>query len=172
MLLEMLAGYRREWLRHDLAAGVSVAAVALPTAIAYAEIVGLDPVVGLNTIDSTGAETLKALAHDRQKFQRTATRAPASGPLADRVCWQAGGKTNARPGTHGEGKRVELTGGVARFSRPVHIFSMRHPQDQNHQHGVVDFVHYAIAANPDSPEVFIAGEFHRSGRLWILTQFL
>jgi high affinity sulfate transporter 1 len=45
--LEVLAGYRREWLRHDLTAGVSVAAVALPTAIAYAEIIGLEPVVGL-----------------------------------------------------------------------------------------------------------------------------
>ena len=45
--LAVVAGYRREWLRHDLTAGVSVAAVALPTAIAYAEIVGLDPVVGL-----------------------------------------------------------------------------------------------------------------------------
>ncbi len=42
-----LAAYRREWLKHDLIAGVSVAAVALPTAIAYAEIIGLEPVVGL-----------------------------------------------------------------------------------------------------------------------------
>jgi high affinity sulfate transporter 1 len=42
-----LANYDRTWLKHDLIAGVSVAAVALPTAIAYAEIVGLDPVVGL-----------------------------------------------------------------------------------------------------------------------------
>ena len=45
--LGVLAGYQREWLRHDLIAGVSVAAVALPTAIAYAEIIGLDPVIGL-----------------------------------------------------------------------------------------------------------------------------
>ncbi len=42
-----LAAYRRDWLRYDLIAGVSVAAVALPTAIAYAQIIGLDPVVGL-----------------------------------------------------------------------------------------------------------------------------
>ena len=39
--------YRREWFPHDLIAGVSVAAVALPTAIAYAQIIGLDPVAGL-----------------------------------------------------------------------------------------------------------------------------
>ena len=45
--LGVLAAYQREWLRHDLIAGVSVAAVALPTAIAYAQIIGLDPVIGL-----------------------------------------------------------------------------------------------------------------------------
>ena len=33
--------------RHDLIAGVSVAAVALPVAVAYAELAGFDPVVGL-----------------------------------------------------------------------------------------------------------------------------
>jgi high affinity sulfate transporter 1 len=44
---EVLATYHRDWLKHDLIAGVSVAAVALPTAIAYAEIIGLEPVVGL-----------------------------------------------------------------------------------------------------------------------------
>ena len=47
--LAALSNYRREWLKHDLVAGVSVAAVALPTAIAYAEIIGLEPVVGLYT---------------------------------------------------------------------------------------------------------------------------
>ena len=45
--LGVLAAYQRDWLKHDLIAGVSVAAVALPTAIAYAEIIGLAPVVGL-----------------------------------------------------------------------------------------------------------------------------
>jgi high affinity sulfate transporter 1 len=45
--LGLLTAYQREWLRHDLIAGVSVAAVALPTAIAYAQIIGLDPVIGL-----------------------------------------------------------------------------------------------------------------------------
>lgn len=45
--LGQLADYQRDWLRHDVTAGVSVAAVALPTAIAYAEIIGLEPVIGL-----------------------------------------------------------------------------------------------------------------------------
>jgi high affinity sulfate transporter 1 len=43
----MLRGYQRAWLRADVAAGLSVAAVALPTAIAYAQLAGFPPVVGL-----------------------------------------------------------------------------------------------------------------------------
>lgn len=39
--------YRREWLRSDLAAGLSVAAVALPVGIAYAQLAGFPPVVGI-----------------------------------------------------------------------------------------------------------------------------
>lgn len=42
-----LRGYRIGWLRFDLLAGLSVAAVALPTAIAYPAIMGLPPQVGL-----------------------------------------------------------------------------------------------------------------------------
>jgi sulfate permease, SulP family len=34
--LAFVLGYQRDWLRHDFVAGLSVAAVALPTAIAYA----------------------------------------------------------------------------------------------------------------------------------------
>jgi high affinity sulfate transporter 1 len=45
--LARLRDYQREWLRSDVAAGVSVAAVAVPTAIAYAELAGFPPVVGL-----------------------------------------------------------------------------------------------------------------------------
>ena len=45
--LRQLLGYRREWLRIDLVAGVSVAAVAVPTAIAYAQLIGFEPIVGL-----------------------------------------------------------------------------------------------------------------------------
>jgi high affinity sulfate transporter 1 len=45
--LEMLRGYRREWLQHDVVAGLSVAAVALPVGIAYAKLAGFPPVVGI-----------------------------------------------------------------------------------------------------------------------------
>ncbi len=45
--LAMLYAYNREDLRHDLRAGVSVAAVAVPVGIAYAQLAGFSPVVGL-----------------------------------------------------------------------------------------------------------------------------
>jgi Sulfate permease family len=45
--LRQLLEYRREWLSIDLVAGVSVAAVAVPTAIAYAQLIGFEPIVGL-----------------------------------------------------------------------------------------------------------------------------
>lgn len=45
--LRQLLEYRREWLGIDLVAGVSVAAVAVPTAIAYAQLIGFEPIVGL-----------------------------------------------------------------------------------------------------------------------------
>jgi MFS superfamily sulfate permease-like transporter len=45
--LAVLRGYKIEWLRYDVAAGLSVAAVALPIAIAYAQLAGFPPVVGL-----------------------------------------------------------------------------------------------------------------------------
>src|SRR5215813_3631589 len=45
--LQQLLDYRREWLPSDLVAGVSVAAVAIPTAIAYAQLIGFEPIVGL-----------------------------------------------------------------------------------------------------------------------------
>ena len=45
--LEQFLAYERSWLRYDIVAGVSVAAVAVPTAIAYAQIMGFDPVIGL-----------------------------------------------------------------------------------------------------------------------------
>src|SRR5215831_6554808 len=47
--LSQLLQYRCAWLRDDLAAGISVAAVAVPTAIAYAQLIGFDPIVGLYT---------------------------------------------------------------------------------------------------------------------------
>jgi SulP family sulfate permease len=46
-IAEQLAAYRSEWLPADILAGLSVAAVALPTAIAYPAIAGLPPQAGL-----------------------------------------------------------------------------------------------------------------------------
>jgi sulfate permease, SulP family len=46
-IVGQLASYRTAWLSADLMAGLSVAAVALPTAIAYPEIAGLPPQAGL-----------------------------------------------------------------------------------------------------------------------------
>ena len=38
--LKLFRTYKREWLSHDMIAGVSVAAVALPIGIAYAQLAG------------------------------------------------------------------------------------------------------------------------------------
>jgi high affinity sulfate transporter 1 len=45
--LPALIGYRRADLPHDLIAGLSVAAVALPVGVAYAQLAGFNPVAGL-----------------------------------------------------------------------------------------------------------------------------
>jgi len=46
-LFGSLRGYRREWARGDLVAGLTVWAVLVPEALAYASIAGVSPVVGL-----------------------------------------------------------------------------------------------------------------------------
>jgi SulP family sulfate permease len=48
--LSTLRGYRRGWLRGDVVAGITVAAYAVPQVMAYAELAGLPPVVGLYAI--------------------------------------------------------------------------------------------------------------------------
>ena len=48
-LLQWLPNYRREWLRLDVVAGVTTAAVVIPKALAYATIAGLPIQVGLYT---------------------------------------------------------------------------------------------------------------------------
>ncbi len=45
--LARLRRYRRSWLRYDVLAGVTVAAYLIPQVMAYAEVAGLPPVVGL-----------------------------------------------------------------------------------------------------------------------------
>ena len=46
-LIETLRTYDRGWLRGDLAAGATVFAVLVPSALAYGELAGLDPVAGI-----------------------------------------------------------------------------------------------------------------------------
>ncbi|WP_310430139.1 sulfate permease [Chamaesiphon sp. VAR_48_metabat_135_sub] len=48
--LRQLLGYQRSWLRGDILAGVTVAAYLIPQCMAYGELVGVPPVVGLWTI--------------------------------------------------------------------------------------------------------------------------
>ncbi|MGL5410001.1 MAG: SulP family inorganic anion transporter, partial [Shewanella sp.] len=45
--LAQLLQYERQWLRDDVRAGLSVAAVALPVASAYAQLTGVNAAVGL-----------------------------------------------------------------------------------------------------------------------------
>ncbi|WP_340611488.1 SulP family inorganic anion transporter [Xenorhabdus bharatensis] len=45
--LESLCNYRKEYFSHDIRAGLSVTAVALPVAIAYAELMGISAIIGL-----------------------------------------------------------------------------------------------------------------------------
>jgi len=45
--LQVVRNYRSEWFSSDLLAGLSVAAVALPIGIAYAQLAGFPPVVGI-----------------------------------------------------------------------------------------------------------------------------
>ncbi len=46
-IVEGLRGYRKEWLGRDMMAGLAIAAVAIPSAIAYPAIAGLPPEVGI-----------------------------------------------------------------------------------------------------------------------------
>ena len=46
-IFSSLSGYRPAWLRDDVAAGLAVAAVGLPSAIAYPAIAGLPPETGI-----------------------------------------------------------------------------------------------------------------------------
>lgn len=49
-VLDWASGYRREWLLPDMLAGLAVWAVMVPESMAYAEIVGVPPIMGLYTI--------------------------------------------------------------------------------------------------------------------------
>jgi MFS superfamily sulfate permease-like transporter len=49
-IAEWSSSYERSWLKGDLIAGMTVSAVLIPSALAYAGIVGVKPIVGLYTV--------------------------------------------------------------------------------------------------------------------------
>lgn len=84
-----LRGYRRDWLRPDLVAGIVIWSVVTPQAVAYAQIAGLPPVAGL--IAAPGALIGYALIGGSRTLVVSATTATSAlsasavGPLAERV---------------------------------------------------------------------------------------
>ena len=112
--LAALRGYRpSQDLFRDVFAGLSVAAVALPVSIAYAELAGLDPVTGLY------ASILPLLAYalfgtsrqlmvnpDAVPLQRTAgvlQRRPLTGSVPSRCCGSAAEAAMVRGRCHPDG---------------------------------------------------------------------
>ena len=81
-----LTGYRREWLRPDVIAGLIVWSVVVPQAVAYAQIAGLPPAAGL--IAAPGALVGYALLGTSRTLVVGATTSTAAlsasavGPLA------------------------------------------------------------------------------------------
>jgi MFS superfamily sulfate permease-like transporter len=116
-LFGSLRGYRRDWLRGDLIAGLTVWAVLVPEALAYASIAGVSPVVGLYA--ARGALLLyAALGSSRQLVTgpMSATAALSAATVADVVTGDAGAcaigswrhgfvTTRGRPAIHGNGGR-------------------------------------------------------------------
>lgn len=74
--LEALQRYDRRWLSGDIIAGVSVAAVAVPIAIAYSQLAGVPPVNGLY------ASILPLLAHAAFGSSRQLIMAPEAATCA------------------------------------------------------------------------------------------
>ena len=90
-LFGSLHGYRRDWLRGDLTAGLTVWAVLIPEALAYATIAGVSPVVGLYA--APGALLLyAALGSSRHLVTgpMSATAALSAATVADVVTGDAG----------------------------------------------------------------------------------
>lgn len=88
-LFPSLHGYRRGWLRSDLLAGLTVWAVLVPEALAYASIAGVSPVVGLYA--APGALLLyAALGSSRHLVTGPATAALSAATVGDLVAHSSG----------------------------------------------------------------------------------
>jgi sulfate permease, SulP family len=91
-VLLSLQGYERGWLRADLLAGLTVWAILVPEALAYATIAGVSPVVGLYA--APGALLLyAALGSSRQLVTgpMAATAALSAATVADAIVGSGGG---------------------------------------------------------------------------------
>src|SRR3954454_22384762 len=100
-LFPSLHGYQRPWLRSDLVAGLTVWAVLVPEALAYATIAGVSPVVGLD--DATGALVLYAA--------RGSSRSLATGPMAATAALSAATVADLVP--VGDNRFAAFTAGLA-----------------------------------------------------------
>ena len=90
-LFPSLRGYERAWLRRDLLAGLTVWAILVPEALAYASIAGVSPVVGLYA--APGALILyAALGSSRQLVTgpMAATAALSAATVGDLVAHSSG----------------------------------------------------------------------------------
>lgn len=81
--LAVLARYRSQDLPHDVVAGLSVAAVALPVGVAYAELAGFNPVIGLySSILPLAAYALFGSSRQYRLFRRNCDQNEPSGRSA------------------------------------------------------------------------------------------
>ena len=100
-LFSSLRGYRRTWLRGDLIAGLTVWAVLVPEALAYATIAGVSPVVGLYA--APGALLLYAAFGSSRHL--------VTGPMSATAALSAA--TVATYATAGSGQFVTMTAALA-----------------------------------------------------------
>ncbi len=112
-LFPSLHGYRRGWLRGDLIAGLTVWAVLVPEALAYASIAGVSPVVGLYA--APGALILyAALGSSRQLIAgpMSATAALSAATVAALVPIKSGLPTLGTPNVHLKDLGTLVAGGI------------------------------------------------------------
>ena len=100
-LFGSLHGYQRPWLRGDLTAGLTLWAILVPQALAYASIANVSPVVGLYA--APGALLLYAALGS--------SRVLVMGPMAAAAALSAA--TVADLGPVGDGRFAALTAGLA-----------------------------------------------------------
>jgi sulfate permease, SulP family len=100
-LFPSLGGYQRSWLRGDLLSGLTVWAVLVPEALAYASIAGVSPVVGLYA--APGALILYAALGSSRRL--------VVGPMAATAALSAA--TVAALVPVGSGRFAALTAGLA-----------------------------------------------------------